>query len=154
MVSASGVVKQVVAVAGLEDSSEYGYSQCVRVGSMVFLAGQCGLGNDHEVISPEFEPQARRALERMRAAVEAAGGAIEDIVSMTVFITDVRLGRVFTRLRREFFGTRFPASALIGVAALMPTGAMIEIQAIAVLAGGRAETATPAKTRGHAGAGD
>ncbi len=48
---------------------------------------------------------------------------------MTVFITDTRLGRQFTSLRREFFGSDFPASALICVHSLMPVGALIEIQA-------------------------
>lgn len=127
--------KQVIPVDALEDASIYGYSQCVRVGPFVYLAGQCGLGIDHQVVSPEFEPQARAALERMRSAVEAAGGTIHDIVTMTVFITDTDLGRVFTSLRREFFGHDFPASALVGVSKLMVPGAMIEIQATAVLTG-------------------
>lgn len=125
--------KQVVPVATLEDATAYGYSQCVRVGPFVYVAGQCGLGLDHQIVSPEFEPQARAALDRVRDAVEAAGGTIDDIVSMTVFITDTSLGRVFTSLRREYFGSRFPTSALIGVSALMAPGAMIEIQATAVL---------------------
>ena len=66
--------KEIVPVAALEDATRYGYSQCVRVGPLVYIAGQCGLGLDHEVVSPEFEPQARAALDRVRAAVEAAGG--------------------------------------------------------------------------------
>lgn len=125
--------KEIVDVPELEDTSEYGYSQCVRVGPYVHVAGQCGLNSDHAIVSAEFEPQARAALQRVRAAVQAAGGTIDDIVSMTVFVTDVRFGRVFTGIRREFFGERFPSSALIGVAALMPPGAMIEIQATAVV---------------------
>jgi 2-iminobutanoate/2-iminopropanoate deaminase len=131
---AGGSVKQIVPVPELEDSTRFGYSQCVRAGQMVFLAGQCGLGDDHEVVSPDFEAQARRALERVEVAVKAAGGTRADIVTMTVFITDTRLGRIFTGLRREFFGDQFPASALVGVSALMPIGALIEIQATAVLA--------------------
>lgn len=125
--------KEIVPVAALEDATRYGYSQCVRVGPLVYIAGQCGLGLDHEIVSPEFEPQARAALDRVRAAVEAAGGTLDDIVAMTVFITDTSLGRVFTSLRREYFRERFPTSALIGVSSLMVNGAMIEIQATAVL---------------------
>ncbi|WP_051580508.1 RidA family protein [Pseudonocardia acaciae] len=127
--------KRIVPVDGLEDPSEYGYSQCVVVGRQVFLAGQCGLGTDHEVVSLDFAEQCRAALDRVRLGVEAAGGTLDDIVTMTVFITDVRHGRVFTGIRREYFGDRFPASALIGVSSLMPPGAMIEIQATAVLPG-------------------
>lgn len=127
--------KQVVAVPALEDATRYGYSQCVRVGPFVYIAGQCGLGPDHEIVSTDFGEQARAALDRVRAAVEAAGGGLDDIVTMTVFITDTRLGRVFTSMRHDYFGDRFPASALIGVSALMVPGALIEIQATAVLSG-------------------
>ena len=125
--------KQVVDVPDLEDPAAFGYSQCVRVGPFVYIAGQCGLGPDHEVVSLEFEPQARAALERVRSAVEAAGGSLADIVAMTVFITDTRFGRVFTSLRREYFAQEFPTSALVGVSALMVPQAMIEIQATAVI---------------------
>lgn len=131
-----GARKRIVAVPGLEDPGEYGYSQCVTVGPMVFLAGQCGLGPDHEVVSLDFAAQARRALDRVRMGVEAAGGTLADIVTMSVFVTDTRLGRVFTGIRREYFGDRYPASALVGVSALMPVHAMIEIQAVAVLGSG------------------
>ena len=135
MVMATGHVsaKEIVPVVALEDATPYGYSQCVRVGPLVYIAGQCGLGLDHKVVSREFEPQCRAALDRVRVAVEAAGGSLDDIVTMTVFITDTSLGRIFTSLRREYFGGRFPASALIGVSALMVPGAMIEIQATAVV---------------------
>ncbi len=103
-------------------ASQFGYSQCVRAGNLVFLAGQCGLGDDHEIVSNDFVEQAKRALERIETALHAAGGTLSDIVSMTVYITDTRQGRLFTSLRRELFRDHFPASALI------------EIQAIAVLA--------------------
>ena len=125
--------KQVVPVPGLEDTQAFGYSQCVRVGPLVYLAGQCGLGPDHEVVSLDFVDQARAALDRVRTAVQAAGGSLSDIVSMTVFITDTRLGREFTSLRREYFGKDYPASALIGVSSLMVPHALIEIQACAVV---------------------
>ena len=125
--------KQAVSVDALEDATAFGYSQCVRVGPMVYVAGQCGLGTDHDVVSMEFEPQARAALDRVRTAIEAAGGGLDDVVAMTVFITDTRFGRVFTSLRREYFSQPYPTSALIGVSSLMVPGAMIEIQATAVI---------------------
>lgn len=133
MTGESAFVKQIIRVPGLEETAEFGYSQCVRAGSLVFIAGQCGLNERHEVVSSDFLEQARTALDRVHAAVRAAGGTLGDIVAMTVFLTDTSLGRIFTALRREYFGGGFPASALIGVHSLMPAGAMIEIQAIAVL---------------------
>ena len=133
MAGGSVFVKEIVRVPGLEETAEFGYSQCVRAGPLVFIAGQCGLNERHEVVSSDFLEQARTALDRVHAAVRAAGGTLGDIVAMTVFLTDTSLGRIFTALRREYLGGDFPASALIGVHSLMPTGAMIEIQAIAVL---------------------
>jgi enamine deaminase RidA (YjgF/YER057c/UK114 family) len=129
--------KEIVSVPGLEDPRKLGYSQCVRVGDLVFVAGQCGQAPDEELVSLDFEPQARRALERVQAAVEAAGGSIHDIVSMTIFITDARFGPIFSEMRRDFFGDRHPACALIVVSALMPLGALVEVQALAMLGAGR-----------------
>lgn len=139
----SALIKHVVPVDGLEDSSVYGYSQCVRVGPFVYVAGQCGLGLDHEVVSDDFETQARAALDRISIALEAVGGTMDDIVTMTVFITDTSLGRIFTSLRRRYFSGDYPASALIGVSQLMVPGAQIEIQATAVLSGQDTGVSTP-----------
>lgn len=124
--------KKFVQVDGLEDTSEFGYSQCLTLGNSIYVAGQCGLGPDHEIVSPEFEPQARAALERIRTALEAAGGSLDDVMAMTVFVTDIRNGRIFTALRREYFKEPYPTSALIGVSQLMPRGALIEVQVTAV----------------------
>lgn len=133
VVTASIDTKHSVDVPSLEDSASHGYSQCVRTGRLVFIAGQCGRGTGPGVVSTEFEPQARAAIERVRAAVEAAGGTLADITAVTVFLTDIRLGPEFNRIRRDYFTQPYPTSALIGVSALMPPGGLIEIQAIAVV---------------------
>jgi enamine deaminase RidA (YjgF/YER057c/UK114 family) len=70
----------------------------------------------------------------MRETLARAGGRLEDIVTMTVFITDMANGTRFTQLRKEFFQEgRFPASALIGIKQLARPEMMVEIQAIAVI---------------------
>jgi 2-iminobutanoate/2-iminopropanoate deaminase len=66
--------------------------------------------------------------------LEEAGGRLADMVTMTVFITDPRLGDRFTQLRREIFGDNFPASALITVAGLARPEMLVEVQGIAVIA--------------------
>jgi enamine deaminase RidA (YjgF/YER057c/UK114 family) len=72
----------------------------------------------------------------MRKTLEAAGGQLEDIVTMTVFITDMSNGTRFTQLRRQFFPEdRYPASALIGIKELARPEMLVEIQAIAVVDG-------------------
>jgi enamine deaminase RidA (YjgF/YER057c/UK114 family) len=70
----------------------------------------------------------------MHAVLERAGGTLSDIVTMTVFIIDMKNGDRFTKLRREFFPEgNYPASALIGIKELAHPEMMLEIQAIAVV---------------------
>lgn len=125
--------KSEINVLGSELGATHGYSQCLRSGPFVFIAGQCGTGDGWGVVSREFEPQARRALDRVKEAVEAADGTLADIVSMTVFLTDIRNGSLFNEIRLGYFSRPYPTSAIIGVASLMPDGGLIEIQATAVV---------------------
>ena len=69
----------------------------------------------------------------MQGILAAAGGTLDNLVTMTVFITDIRYGDEFVRLRGEILRRDFPASALIGVSQLANPEALVEIQAIAVL---------------------
>ena len=69
----------------------------------------------------------------MRLILEAAGGSLDDLVTMTVFVTDIRYGDEFVRLRGEILKRDFPASALIGISQLAAPEALIEIQAPVVL---------------------
>ena len=69
----------------------------------------------------------------VKAILAAAGGTLDNLVTMTVFITDIRYGDEFVRLRGEILRRDFPASALIGVSQLANPEALVEIQAIAVL---------------------
>jgi enamine deaminase RidA (YjgF/YER057c/UK114 family) len=126
------VAKRIVRPTGLPDpSATRAYSHGVRVGDLLFLAGQTG--HDAEVTPGRgrFETQTRRAFARLQTILEAAGGGLDDLVSMTVFITDMRYGDEFVRLRGEILGRDFPASALIGVSQLASPDALVEIQAIA-----------------------
>ena len=76
----------------------------------------------------------RLSFERIRRTLEKAGGKLDDIVTMTVFITDMANGTRFTQLRKEFFQEgRYPASALIGIKELARPEMMVEIQAVAVI---------------------
>jgi enamine deaminase RidA (YjgF/YER057c/UK114 family) len=124
--------KKIVPVPGLIDSSDFGFSHCVTSGDLVFVSGECGHGADG-AIPEDFREQARLALDAVRLAVEAAGGTLDDVVSMTVFITHREYYPVFSEVRKEFFPDRFPTSAAVGVSFLVPPGAMIEIQATAIV---------------------
>jgi len=116
---------------------ERAYSPAVKVtgGTTIYMAGQTGYQDERGETHPgDFDGQVRIAFERMRKTLEATGGKLEDIVTMTVFITDMGNGTRFTQLRREFFPEdRYPASALIGIKELARSEMLVEIQAIAVL---------------------
>ena len=113
------------------------YSPAVKVsgGTTIYLAGHTGYQDDlGETYPGNFDGQVRVAFERLRQTLEKAGGKLTDIVTMTVFITDMANGTRFTQLRKEFFlDDRYPASALIGIKELARPEMMIEIQAIAVV---------------------
>ena len=116
---------------------ERAYSPAVKItgGTTVYLAGQTGYQDERgETYPADFDGQMRVAFERMRKTLERAGGKLDDIVTMTVFVTDMANGTRFTQLRKEFFQEgRYPASALIGIKELARPDMMIEIQAIAVV---------------------
>ena len=113
------------------------YSPAVKVsgGTTIYLAGHTGYQDDlGETYPGNFDGQVRVAFERLRQTLEKAGGKLADIVTMTVFITDMANGTRFTQLRKEFFSDdRFPASALIGIKELARPEMLIEVQAIAVV---------------------
>lgn len=116
---------------------ERAYSPAVKIngGTTVYLAGQTGYQDEKGEAYPDnFDGQARVAFARIRKTLEAAGGKLDNIVTMTVFITDMANGTRFTQLRKEFFeDERYPASALIGIKELARPEMLIEIQAIAVV---------------------
>ena len=116
---------------------ERAYSPAVKVsgGATIYLAGHTGYQDEKgETYPGNFDGQVRVVFERMRKTLESAGGKLDDIVTMTVFITDMANGTRFTQLRKEFFQEgRYPASALIGIKELARPEMMVEIQAIAVV---------------------
>ena len=88
---------------------------------------------DGKSLAGDFEGQTRATFERIRQNLARAGGTLDDIVTMTVFVTDMRHGTLFTQLRKEYFTRGYPGSALIGISDLARPEMMVEIQAIAVV---------------------
>jgi 2-iminobutanoate/2-iminopropanoate deaminase len=112
------------------------YSQAVVTegGRIVWLAGQVGaMDRSGSSLAGDFDGQVREVFARLGHTREEVGGALADMVTMTVFITDARYGDRFTQLRKEIFGDNFPASALITVAGLARPEMLVEIQGIAVI---------------------
>jgi 2-iminobutanoate/2-iminopropanoate deaminase len=110
------------------------YSKVVKTqgGTTLYLAGVGG-SNDDDGNLLDFAGQTRRAFTRIAENIEAAGGKLSDMVTMTVFMTDPRFGDQFTQIRKEFFADNYPGSALITVAGLARPEMLVEIQGIAVI---------------------
>jgi len=118
-----------------ERAQSRAYSQAVITegGRIVWLAGQIALEDAAgKSLAGDFDGQVREVFARLGRTLEEAGAKLSDMVTMTVFITDARLGDRFTQLRREIFGDDFPASALITVAGLARPEMLVEVQGIAV----------------------
>lgn len=121
---------------GLFDSRPLGYVQCVTAGTLVFVAGQAGLDEQLQVVSPEFAPQARQALVNVRQALEAAGAGPAEVTAVTIYLTDMGNLRAFGAIRQEVLGEMQATSTAVEVSKLALPGMLVEVTVIAV----RAET--------------
>ena len=109
------------------------YSQAIQAGNMVFLSGQIPLvPATMEVVDGDFEARARQVFENLQAITEAAGGSLNDIVKLTIFLTDLGNFATVNAVMESFFEQPFPARAAVEVAAL-PKGVDVEADAILVV---------------------
>ena len=118
-----------------ETAQARAYSQAVITegGRTIWLAGQiAGEDASGRSLAGDFDGQVREVFVRLGQTLAEAGAKLSDMVTMTVFITDARLGDRFVELRKEIFGDDFPASALISVAGLARPGLLVEVQGVAV----------------------
>ena len=120
-----------------ESSERSGYSQAVvtQGGRTVWLAGMTGaVDPSGKSLAGDFDAQVRELFAAIGRTLSEAGGKLSDMVTMTVFVTDPRYHTRFTAMRREILGENFPASAAIYISHLANPNALIEIQAVAVVA--------------------
>jgi 2-iminobutanoate/2-iminopropanoate deaminase len=111
------------------------YSQAVRVGDLVFTAGQAGYGPDGAVVDG-FEAQLRQALANLEAALEAAGATLDAVGKLTVYLRDASDYDTFKRVRVDTFRAPFPASTAV-VTDLLDPAMLVELDAMAVAGGAR-----------------
>ncbi len=108
------------------------YSQAVKVGQTTYLSGQIPLIPDTMVlVEGDIEAEVRQAFTNLTAVCEAAGGSLNHLAKVNIFLTDLSHFPVVNQLMEEFFETPFPARAAIGVAEL-PKGARVEVDGIMV----------------------
>ncbi|VTU13580.1 RidA family protein [Variovorax sp. RA8] len=123
--------------AGLANVRKTVYHHFIRVdkpSSLIFLSGQLARDGDGKLVGPgDMAEQTRQCIRNMRTVLEAAGGTLEDIVSIVVYTTDVRQFKEIVAARMEFFKDRLPTSTIVEVNHLADPGLLIEFQAIAAL---------------------
>lgn len=103
-------------------------------GRVVTIAGQTSSDAEGNIIGAgDVRAQTREVLRKLRVAIESVGGTIDDIVTVTVYITDARFYGDVNETRREVFGPNFPPSMLVHVSSLARAGLLVEINATAVV---------------------
>ncbi len=111
------------------------YSQAVRVGNLVFTAGQVGLvPGTKEFAGPDIASQTRQVLKNIQGILEAAGSGMKHVVKTTVFLQDIAEWPAMNAVYAEFFPENPPARSAVQVAAL-PLGAKVEIEVVAEVPG-------------------
>ena len=115
-----------------------GYSNgIVAQGGVLFIAGQIAWNQTAQIVSSDFAAQFLQALDNVIAVVHEAGGRAEDLVKLVAFVTDLNAYRAAIRPIGEGWrarmGAHYPAMSLIGVSELLESGALVEIEGVAVL---------------------
>ena len=106
------------------------YSQAVNHNGLVFVSGQIPLDPvNMEMVGGDIEDQITRVFENLSAICKAAGGSLNDILKLTVYLTDMGNFPQVNEIMGQYFDQPFPARAAVGVAAL-PKGAAVEMDAI------------------------
>jgi len=109
------------------------YSQAVNHQGLVFISGQIPLDPETmEMVTGGIEPQIHRVFKNLSAICSAAGGSLDDIVKLTVFLTDMVNFPQVNAIMEQYFTAPYPARAAIGVAAL-PKESEVEMDAILAL---------------------
>ncbi len=109
------------------------YSQAIRSGDLVFLSGQIPLDPaTMEIVGGDFEARARRVFDNLRAVAGAAGADLNQVVKLTIYLTDLSNFATVNSVMEDYFDQPYPARATVGVASL-PKGVDVEADAILAL---------------------
>ncbi|MDM8545826.1 RidA family protein [Candidatus Venteria ishoeyi] len=112
------------------------YSQAVRAGDTVYLSGQIPLVPETmTLVEGDMAQQIRRVFDNLQAVTKAAGGDLNNIVKLNIFLTDLSHFALVNEIMASYFQQPYPARAAVGVAAL-PKGAAVEMDAIMVVNAG------------------
>ncbi len=108
------------------------YSQAIKAGSFVFLSGQLGIDPKTSMLETAIEDEIKRAFDNLSAVCIAAGGTLNNIVKLNIYLTDLSHFQTVNQTMQTLFTEPFPARAAIGVASL-PKNARVEVEGILYL---------------------
>ena len=128
-------MKEIVQTNEVMCSESYGFSQAVKTSgkTMIFISGQNGVDAEGNLVAMDIEGQTKQALENIKALLEAAGATLDDVVKITVYITNMEDMDKVREVRRQYFKKNFPTSTAVEVKKFGLKDALIEIDAIAVI---------------------
>lgn len=125
--------RQEYRVEGLAEPISH-FTDAVRAGDALFLSGIVAVDAKGDLVGgDDVVAQARQVFDNMRAVLAAAGCGFEDVVKVTIFLTDIDERPRINPVRQEMFGAARPASTLVEVPRLAVPGARIEIEAVALI---------------------
>ncbi|MES2041185.1 MAG: RidA family protein [Pseudomonadota bacterium] len=116
-----------------DNYQSYLLSQAIKFGNLLFVSGQAGAGDDGKIVAGGFRAQGEQAFANLRRALEAGGSGLEEVIKVTIFVTDMNNFKEVVELRRQFFTAPYPADTIAEIKALYDPAAMIEIEAIAAV---------------------
>ena len=112
------------------------WSNAIRAGEFLYISGQVSRSNDGRTIEGKGEyEQSKIIFGKIKNLVEAAGGTMDDVVKVTIYVVNIRQNTEVWRARQEFFKGDFPASTLVQVAALGTPEVLVEVEAVAHIGG-------------------
>lgn len=127
-----------IRAAGVPDGPPGSFSGCKKVGDTVWIAGTVAWDAQMKPLGGnDAYEQSKIIFGYIKKLLEAAGGGIDDMVHMTVFVTDMRYQPAFWRARKEFFTGDFPCSTLVQVSALFLPELLVEVEGQAVIGSSR-----------------
>lgn len=111
------------------------WSNCKVCGDHVYIAGMVARDASGRIAGDLYQ-QSVRIFEKIRDLMEAAGGKMDDVIKVTIFVTDIRRREEVWRARKEFFTGDFPCSTLVEVRALASPEVLVEIEAVGFIGAG------------------
>ncbi|HLV99254.1 MAG TPA: RidA family protein [Ktedonobacterales bacterium] len=131
-------MKKIITPASLPRPSGFSHGILTTCGRMLFLAGQTAINADGQLVAAgDLVGQYEEVLRHLKAVVEEAGGTMQDIVKINIFVQDrddyLKHLKPLSVVHQSFFGKYYPATALLEVSRFYQDGILVEIEGVAML---------------------